>query len=153
MVEHSQPKLESVAIVPMMPFPPQVQQSDHVVVRPNLPQWVDHRAVDSPAMLSAFLQWHSYADLEEKEATADLFIIDHTMNTKVKNENGKKREVRQSSAGRPSKRCTKYQCLRCQTGRGGYQFRWFDQRWVEGYRSMRRERAWSPRRHGRGPFG
>mmetsp|Transcript_2583 Transcript_2583/g.4410 ORF Transcript_2583/g.4410 Transcript_2583/m.4410 type:complete len:169 (+) Transcript_2583:48-554(+) len=100
------------------------------------PVWIDDPTVDSMAMLGSFVGF-----LNQAPDNAEL--AKHMGLTQVNHRSecmpgpmfpGIIREVP----------CTEEGCERCTTGRGGYQFRWYDRRWRGGYVRSKRPGTWEP---------
>ena len=87
------------------------------------------------AMLGAFLGWVYKASPEEQQEVQHLYTIEHAMVAAG--------QVVQpslpSGVELRSVPCRAENCQRCMTLRGGYQFRWYDARWVAEYNRMKRE--------------
>ena len=82
-------------------------------------------------MLSAYQGWMSTASRREiNETFPYLYMVVHLPDDTPP----------PSFEGRsmPTKLCNTHACFRCTVGRGGYQFRWVDRRWLPIYESLRR---------------
>ena len=102
----------------------------------DLPRWINHPAVDSIAMLWAFLHWLRQASPEEQREVEHLYTIDHaTVGLAVT------KPTLPSGGSLRSLPCQAENCRRCLNLQGGYQFRWYDARWVNSYNQMKREGA------------
>ena len=105
----------------------------------DFPRWINHPKVDSPAMLGAFLNWIGTAPVEMQREVERLFTKDHAF----ANIAGA-RDVRPrlpTGVDLQSFQCETANCDRCASLRGGYQFKWYDSRWVDAYNSMKRDDA------------
>ena len=112
----------------------------------ELPRWIDHPRVDSQAMLSAFLDYCGRCTEEAREQLDHLFMIVHTQeSTFVK---GNKVVQPQVMSPLPTRPCEAQECERCRTKRGGYQFKWYHERWKDVYIRLSRNGAWKPNRLG-----
>ena len=103
----------------------------------DFPRWINHPKVDSPAMLGAFLNWIGTAPVEMQREVEHLFTKDHAF----ANIAGA-RDVRPrlpTGVDLQSFQCETANCDRCASLRGGYQFKWYDARWVVAYNSMKRD--------------
>ena len=102
-----------------------------------LPRW---QKCWSSYNLSSFLTWiRCYATEDEKQSVLQLYILEHrraptpewlTAKGVVPQEVPLQVTVHGEKFDLPRKRCLKITCERCMSGRGGYQFRWVDQRWT-----------------------
>ena len=96
------------------------------------PRWVDDDRVDSQAMLSAYMGWASQAsDAEIRDTVPHLYTVDHVPLVAP--------AVTIRGIAMPSRLCSAPSCARCLAQRGGYQFRWFDRRWMHTYEEVRRD--------------
>ena len=115
--------------------------------RPNMgdfPRWVDREDVDSQAMFSAILNY----EFKTKNAHfgdeagwrpvwyGHLHMINHRAN------HGHLGGVRVDQDSVKNIDCEKRPCRRCDTGVGGYQFRWYSPLWAKWYNKTRREGSW-----------
>ena len=108
----------------------------------ELPRWIDHPRVDSQAMLSAFLDYRRRLTGETRKQLEHLYMIVHThKSTFVK---GNKVIRPQEMSPLPTRPCEAQECERCRTKRGGYQFKWYHERWKDDYIRLRRDGAWTP---------
>ena len=104
----------------------------------DLPRWIDHSKVDSMAMLGAFLGWVATAPAEMQRKVEHLYTIDHammTMGTQVL------KPKLPTGVDLQSFQCNTANCRRCTSLQGGYQFKWYDARWVVAYNRMKRDGA------------
>ena len=87
-------------------------------------------------MLGAFLRWVQQAPPEAQQQVEHLYTIEHVgigppvLGLRLPN-GGSLRSVP----------CAAVNCRRCLNLHGGYQFRWYDARWVDLYNGMKREGA------------
>ena len=97
----------------------------------HYPRWIGDTTLDSQAMLAAFLEWAGAAPVEEMTiAVRHLWIVEHyPRDTAPVTIRGIQMQTRP---------CQASPCTRCSTGKGGYQFRWADRRWLATYEEMRR---------------
>ena len=103
----------------------------------HYPRW---RELWSTYNLSSFLTWfHHYATEEDKQSVLHLFTVEHrrattpgwlAANAFIPQEVPLQVTVNGKEFALPKRRCSEDNCERCISGRGGYQFRWFDQRWT-----------------------
>ena len=101
----------------------------------HFPRWIDEHGMDSPAMLSAFLDWVHNAPTACQADVRGLYIIGHNMKTF-----GAPNIPVRLPDGVPmvERACKDAECARCLGMRGGYQFRWYDPRWAARYNKIRR---------------
>jgi hypothetical protein len=102
----------------------------------HLPRWIARRDVDSQAMLGAFTHWYGKASPVDRDQTRMLYLVEHSMDPLhgfhgIESRFGDGHVI-------PSVPCSEPGCVRCTTGRGGYKFRWFDERWADAYNRSRR---------------
>ena len=110
----------------------------------ELPRWIDHPSVDSQAMLSAFLAYRHRSTGETRTQLEYLYMIVHTHeSTFVK---GNEVIQPQEMSPLPTRPCEAQECERCRTKRGGYQFKWYHERWKDVYIRLSRDGAWTPDR-------
>ena len=96
----------------------------------DLPRWIDDARVDSAAMLAAFEGY--LAQYPESMAQfQSLFVITHCCPDNMS-----------PAWTLPTRKCTEKECRRCQTRRGGYQFRWWHRTWEADYERLCRPGAW-----------
>ena len=110
----------------------------------DLPRWVNRSDVDSSAMLSAFLQYHtgSCQPLDDEHLSfqpswyGHLCVVIHRDADWV---------LAQTKVPMPpvirEVPCRQPDCHRCGV-RGGYVFRWYSPYWAQAYNELRREGAW-----------
>ena len=100
-----------------------------------LPRWIDNDTLDSAAMLSAYLGWAAGATKDEiKDTVPYLWLIEHRPASEAPVIGGFQM---------PMRLCATPACARCASGKGGYQFRWADSRWIASYEEMRRPGSYS----------
>ena len=104
----------------------------------HFPRWIDHPGVDSAAMLTAFLNWAETAPPEEQLEVECLYTVNHAMDM-MGVQHLKPRLP--TGVGMRSVQCNAANCRRCTNLYGGYQFRWYDSRWVDAYNRGRRKGA------------
>ena len=98
----------------------------------HLPRWVNDPTVDSSVMLTAFLSWSGATDAAESdELVRSLWIIDPASTPFA--DFATRIPVQVRGIPLPIRRCVSPGCERCTLLRGGYQFRWFDRRWLDHY--------------------
>ena len=107
----------------------------------ELPRWIDHPRVDSQAMLSAFLDYRGRLTGETREQLAHLYMIVHTQKSTFVT--GNKVIRPQEMSPLPTRPCEAQECERCRTKRGGYQFKWYHERWKDDYIRLTRDGAWT----------
>jgi len=104
----------------------------------HLPRWIISDKCDSQAMYSAFLAFLNTC--EDRGVRAKLrcltFICHHGPDPGYEAANGDSVTLL---------RCRKRGCRRCLEGRGGYAFRWYDQRWYAKYLRLKRPGSWTLR--------
>ena len=108
----------------------------------HFPRWIDDSTVDSAAMLGAFLHYKGSTSGEEREALNQLWTVEH-QSCPVIHIGGQAvmpREVNPPDL--LQRQCTRANCVRCESKRGGYEFRWYDARWYPCYLGTMREGAW-----------
>ena len=89
-------------------------------------------------MLGAFLGWVATAPAEMQREVEHLYTIDHammTMGTQVL------KPKLPTGVDLQSFQCNTANCRRCTSLQGGYQFKWYDARWVVAYNRMKRDGA------------
>ena len=111
----------------------------------DLPRWVDRWDVDSQAMLSAFISYHTElsARLEEAHGLSfqpvwegHLFCVIHAPHPSLAGSQSLTLPLRI-----PQAPCQQRACGRCGV-RGGYVFRWYSPYWAVMYNKMRRPGSW-----------
>ena len=106
----------------------------------DLPRWIDHPKVDSMAMLGAFLGWVATAPAEKQREVEQLYTIDHSTDCILEQMGTQVLKPKlPTGVDLQSRQCNTENCRRCKTKTGGYQFRWYDARWVATYNRMKRE--------------
>ena len=108
----------------------------------ELPRWIDHPSVDSQAMLSAFLAYRHRSTGETRKQLEYLYMIVHTQESTFVTGNKVIRPQKMSPL--PTRPCEAQECERCRTKRGGYQFKWYHERWKDDYMRLKRDGAWTP---------
>jgi len=108
----------------------------------ELPRWIDHPLVDSQAMFSAFLAYRGRCTGEAYTQLGHLYIIEHRHEPTVVVGDQVIRPL--DIRPLPTRPCTAVGCERCLTSHGGWQFKWYNDRWRDTYISLRRENAWHP---------
>ena len=101
---------------------------------PDFPRWIASSKCDSMAMISAFLQYKQQCTDAEAEALKDLCTIEHAERD-FHIIDGQVVVPRQIESSVPSRPCSAPSCERCETLKGGYQFRWYSPKWDAAYRS------------------
>ena len=97
----------------------------------HLPRWIARLDVDSQAMLGAFTHWYGKASPVDRDETRWLYLVEHSMDP-LHGFLGIESRFEDGHVI-PSVPCSEPGCVRCTTGRGGYKFRWFDERWADAY--------------------
>ena len=117
----------------------------------ELPQWIDDPSVDSQAMLSAFLEYYCRLTGKAHDQLKHLYMIVHTHTTNFVIDN----EIIQiqETSPLPTRPCEAQPCERCRTKSGGFQFRWYHERWKKLYIKLSRNGAWKPNRLGNNDAG
>ena len=117
----------------------------------ELPQWIDHPSVDSQAMLSASLEYNCRLTGKAHDQLKHLYMIVHTHTTNFVIDN----EIIQiqETSPLPTRPCEAQPCERCRTKSGGFQFRWYHERWKKLYIKFSRNGAWKPNRLGNNDAG
>ena len=143
------PKVHSRAYCAPAVLDPSTQTEDADKSRPTtpltsveLPRWIDHPRVDSQAMLSAFLDYRGRCKEEARAQLDHLYMIVHTQESTFVT--GNKVIRPQNMSPLPTRPCETQECERCRTNRGGYQFKWYHQRWKDIYIRLSRNEAWTP---------
>ncbi|CAE7207020.1 unnamed protein product [Symbiodinium natans] len=110
----------------------------------DLPRWINSSKVETPAMFMAYVQWLGKelqkADPETYPEDKPVIVPEekHHLPTVIH------RSDYVTSLKANEKLCTASECERCQSGRGGYQFRWYSALWYEGYlKGRQREDRWT----------
>ena len=111
--------------------------------RPDLPRWIASSKCDSGAMLGAFLHYKQQCTTAEAEALKELYSIEHA-DAGFAVINGQVVVPRKIESSVPSRPCSAPSCERCETLKGGYQFRWYSPKWDAEYRRGARPGAWHP---------
>ena len=93
-------------------------------------------------MLSAFLDYRGRCKEEAREQLDHLYMIVHTQESTFVAGNKVIRPPKMSPL--PTRPCEAQECERCRTNRGGYQFKWYHQRWKDVYIRLSRNEAWTP---------
>ena len=112
----------------------------------ELPRWIDHPSVDSQAMLSAFLDYHGRLTGKAHDQLKHLYMIVHTHTTNFVT--GNEIIQTQEMSPLPTRPCKAQPCERCRTESGGYQFKWYHERWKDVDIRLSRNGAWEPNRLG-----
>jgi len=104
----------------------------------QLPRWIVSDSCDSQAMYSAFLAFfHSCGGRDVRANLRHLAFIVHR---------GPDPGYECASGGSVSLAlCRQRDCGRCPERRGGYAFRWYDQRWYSKYLRLKRPGSWTLR--------
>ena len=106
------------------------------------PQWIDSDLVDSQAMLQAYHQYVTSRlsrGLPAPSCHGHLWQVKHYM--KVVKFFGRV-PAHLDSPYLQSRPCLEPFCERCESGRGGFQFRWPSPAWAAFYKQNKREGAW-----------
>ena len=103
----------------------------------ELPQWIESDFVDSQAMLVAFKHYKYTCSGEAEAQLKHLYVIDHRM-PKTVVLGGIPVEVKEVRDEQPVRKCRKNPCTRCGQQQGGYQFKWYSERWAKWYDENRR---------------
>ena len=111
--------------------------------RPDLPRWIASSKCDSGAMLGAFLHYKQQCTTAGAEALKELYSIEHAHAGFVVID-GQVVVPKQIESSVPSRPCSAPSCERCETLKGGYQFRWYSPKWDAEYRKGARPGAWRP---------
>ena len=93
----------------------------------HFPRWINYPEVDSSAMVAAHTTWYQ----QQLVAPAPLPLIEHRSPSSI------------LTPGTYSVPCAQEDCVRCLSGRGGYQFRWYSQTWYAHYVDLARPGAWT----------
>ena len=93
-------------------------------------------------MLSAFLDYRGRCKGQARAQLDHLYMIVHTHESTfvAGNQVIRPQEMRPL----PTRPFDAQRCERCRTGRGGYAFKWYHQRWRATYDRLRRENTWHP---------
>ena len=110
---------------------------------PDLPRWIASSKCDSGAMLGAFLHYKQQCTTAEAEAFKELYSIEHA-DAGFAVINGQVLVPRKIESSGPSRPCSAPSCERCETLKGGYQFRWYSPKWDAEYRKGARPGSWCP---------
>ena len=101
------------------------------------PRWIADATVDSYAMLGAFMAYAQ--DSPHKAEDMNLTVVIHSHSLAGMDRTSMLPGVLTNVP------CADEGCRRCQTGQGGYQFRWYHPDWREKYMTLRRdESSWKP---------
>ena len=103
----------------------------------ELPRWIESDFVDSQAMLEAFEHYKYTCSGEAEAQLKRLYVIEHRMPKTVVLV-GIPIEVKKVRDEQPRRKCRKNPCIRCGLQKGGYQFKWYSERWVKRYDDNRR---------------
>ena len=148
---HEQSKMQSQAYCAPAVLDPSTPAEDTSRDRPTtplmsveLPRWIDHPSVDSQAMLSAFLDYQGRLTGKARDQLKHLYMIVHTQTSTFVTGNEIIRPQEMSPL--PTRPCEAQECERCRTKRGGYQFKWYHERWKDVYIRLSRNGAWTPDR-------
>ena len=106
----------------------------------DLPRWINHSTVDSQAMLGAFLSWVAKAPAEKQRDVEQLYTIVHSTDCILEQMGTQVLKPKlPTGVDLQSRQCNTENCRRCNSKTGGYQFRWYDARWVATYNRMKRD--------------
>ena len=105
----------------------------------HFPRWIDHPDVDSIAMMADYTTWHH----RQLVAPAPLSVIEHRSPPSLLIEGRLVTPQKVPTPGTYSVPCAQEGCVRCLSGRGGYQFRWFSMLWYAHYVDLARPGAWT----------
>ncbi len=108
----------------------------------HFPRWIDDSTVDSAAMHSAFLHYKGSTSGEEREALNQLWTVEHQRSAVIHIGCLAVMPTEVNPPDLLQRPCTEANCLRCESNRGGFQFRWYDARWYPGYLGAKRDGAW-----------
>ena len=102
-----------------------------------LPRWIDDSTCDSPAMLTAYLDYHLNAEQSGVRICSftDLYMVVH----RPADAPPPSLCLSGKSTAMSTRPCTVPLCKRCEEGRGGYMFRWYYPRWEAVYLQERRK--------------
>ena len=109
----------------------------------DFPRWVHRVDVDSQAMFSAYLNYQFVTKNKHFGDAAGwrpvwyghLHMINHRGPVAAN-------VVKMEMAVVKNLTCKQRPCRRCDTGMGGYQFKWYSHLWAKRYNEVRREGAW-----------
>ena len=106
------------------------------------PRWIDDDTVDSAVMLGAYVRYIAERDRVGDPVPAcfgHLWTVEHRKVLSIW-------DVVATPVEPPvallHRQCNGVGCLRCQEGRGGFQFRWYCAAWAKYYNQQRRAGAW-----------
>ena len=105
----------------------------------HFPRWINHPEVDSSAMVAAHTTWYQ----QQPVAPTPLPMIDHRSPSSILIQGRQIAPQRIPTPGTYSVPCAQEDCVRCLSGRGGYQFRWYSQLWYARYVDLARPGAWT----------
>ena len=109
----------------------------------DFPRWVDRADVDSQAMYSAYLSYDYTMKKKFKDQGVRPLWWGSLKMVLHRRENDELSAVPRDNGGCfRHVFCTQRPCLRCDEGRGGYQFRWYCRYWAKAYNELAREGAW-----------
>ena len=111
----------------------------------ELPRWIQSDCLDSAAMLEAFEHYKYTCAGEAKEQLKHLYVIDHRSRSTVVL-GGIPLAVQRLRDEQPRRQCRENPCARCGLWKGGYQFKWYNDRWWDTYitlHSRPRLRHWA----------
>ena len=120
----------------------------------NLPRWINDSTVDSSAMMCAYQRW-----VQQKGVTVGplhgvvgpLPVIEHRSPQTVHLAGCRITPKLIPTPGTYGVECQEDNCVRCLSGRGGYQFRWYCTEWHDDYVAWARAGAWTPTGPSPGP--
>ena len=96
------------------------------------PRWIDDETVDSSAMCIAYITWVRSERKSGREPEL-LPEVKHFPANSFPCATG---------VNLPWIPCNTVLCSRCASGRGGYKFRWYSQKWHGVYMNYRRPGSW-----------
>ncbi len=109
----------------------------------NFPRWIDDENVDSAAMLAVFHQYKGNTSGEGRDSLNQLWTIEHQSSPVVYIGSQAVMPTKVSPPDLLERPCMQANCLRCENKSGGYQFRWYDERWYASYLCTARDGTWS----------
>ena len=91
-------------------------------------------------MLSAFLDYQGRLTGKARDQLKHIYMIVHTQTSTFVT--GNEIIQTQEMSPLPTRACKAQKCERCRTNRGGYQFKWYHERWKDIYIRLSKNGAW-----------